>query len=607
MPKKKKKQADVSRNLDTSRRAKRCAESRRDPSSDGQQEAVGPRYVELIRVSGQAQVKAETPESQRRALDQLALSRPGIRIARLEALAVSGAIPLHETEQGQELLTLAAEGFDELRLWDIDRGLGARADDPRDRLAIFSTAREANAVLIDCGGRVIDPKLEVGELDYYLRTFFAAQERRKIVQRTRAGRQRIAADGGYTGAGLLPYGLEWDRNAKCWSINEEHAAIIREIYQRCLDGASFAAIADQLNASGKPAPIASRWHPSSIGRFLRRPAYRGEHKQEGISVQVPAIIDEATWHKVQRVLAGRARRKPSQISRSMCMSRIWCPCGQRMYVRVGKKNREYFYCRTRHDQWVHTYQRPRCEHYATTHRAVDIDPLVWEAVKNAITQREILQSATQGDEDSARKHCEELTRCETLLKRLTNSENEITRAFRNGELSTNAWRAQLKELATDRHTLERNRDLARAQIAAADSTTSSLAAAETQIDALAHRIRNATPEDRKTIIRSVIPGEKPFGITLWPDGKIEIKGVVAITPPSDPSAPSGPKGPPVVNTTQLPAILVGKTTRRTWERLHQAGRSGDRWNGTSHRRTTHRGGTREFHDPRAHLVQLRGA
>ncbi|MCG8419794.1 MAG: hypothetical protein MJE77_17815, partial [Proteobacteria bacterium] len=120
----------------------------------------------------------------RRSLDQLARRRSGVRVARIEALAVSAAIPLEQTAQGKELFTLADNEFDELRLWDIDRGLGARADDPRDRLAIFGIAREANAVIVDCSGRVIDPSKELGELDYYLRTFFAAQERRKIAQRT---------------------------------------------------------------------------------------------------------------------------------------------------------------------------------------------------------------------------------------------------------------------------------------------------------------------------------------------------------------------------------------------------------------------------------------
>ncbi|MCG8422229.1 MAG: recombinase family protein, partial [Proteobacteria bacterium] len=229
-------------------------------ADSGQPQTIGPRYVELVRVSGRGQVERETPESQRRSLDQLAGRRPGRRVARIEALAVSAAIPLEQTAQGKDLLMLADKGFDELRLWDIDRGLGARADDPRDRLAIFGIAREADAVIVDCAGRVIDPSKELGELDYYLRTFFAAQERRKIAQRTQAGRKRIAADGGYAGAGFVPYGLRWDRNRRKWSIDDSRAAIVRDVYRRCLDGQAAGTIANELNARGVPTQQGKRWH-----------------------------------------------------------------------------------------------------------------------------------------------------------------------------------------------------------------------------------------------------------------------------------------------------------------------------------------------------------
>ncbi|MCG8421333.1 MAG: hypothetical protein MJE77_25725, partial [Proteobacteria bacterium] len=151
----KEKQAQLSGELESAGTAAQPSTTVGDSADSGQRQAARPRYVELIRVSGRTQVERETPESQRRSLDRLARTRPGVRIARIEALAVSAAIPLEQTDQGQQLLELAGDGFDELRLWDVDRGLGARADDPRDRLAIFGIAREADAVIVDCNGRVI--------------------------------------------------------------------------------------------------------------------------------------------------------------------------------------------------------------------------------------------------------------------------------------------------------------------------------------------------------------------------------------------------------------------------------------------------------------------
>ncbi|MCG8425602.1 MAG: recombinase family protein [Proteobacteria bacterium] len=307
-----------------------------DSAESGRQQTARRRYVELIRVSGRGQVERETPESQRRSLDRLARTRPGIRIARIEALAVSAAIPLEQTDQGQQLIELASGGFDELRLWDVDRGLGARADDPRDRLAIFGIAREADAVIVDCSERVIDPNKELGELDYYLRTFFAAQERRKTAKRTRAGRKRIAADGGYAGAGFIPYGLTWDRTRRQWGIDCYRAAIVRDAYQRCLNGVTAATIASELNARDVPTQQGKRWHQSTVARMLRMPAYRGEHTQEGLTIRVPAIVDETTWFAVQRCLDMRPRRRRAKSTQSLCVGRIWCACGQRAYRRLAK-------------------------------------------------------------------------------------------------------------------------------------------------------------------------------------------------------------------------------------------------------------------------------
>ncbi|MCG8418067.1 MAG: hypothetical protein MJE77_09020, partial [Proteobacteria bacterium] len=65
-----------------------------------------------------------------------------------------------------------------------------------------------------------------------------------------------------------------------------------------------------------------------------------------------------------------------------------------------------------------------------------------------------------------------------------------------------------------------------------------------QLDELQDRVRAAAPEDRKAIIESVIPGEQPFGIVLWPDGKIDIRGAIPVPAESDVAKPSSLPGQP---------------------------------------------------------------
>ena len=94
------------------------------------------RYVELIRVSSKKQSDADTPEVQRRALDSLQQRRPGVLVERIEdgATGLSGALGLAERPDLQRLQALAQQrGFDELRVYDIDRL--TRSDDLRERAA----------------------------------------------------------------------------------------------------------------------------------------------------------------------------------------------------------------------------------------------------------------------------------------------------------------------------------------------------------------------------------------------------------------------------------------------------------------------------------------
>ncbi|MCG8420903.1 MAG: zinc ribbon domain-containing protein, partial [Proteobacteria bacterium] len=300
----------------------------------------------------------------------------------------------------------------------------------------------------------------------------------------------------------------------------------------------------------------------TVARMLRMPAYRGEHTQEGLTIRVPAIVDESIWFAVQRCLDMRPRRRRAQKTQSLCVGRIWCPCGQRAYIRLAR-GKEYIYCATRHDRKRGT----QFTHMGSL-RADQLDPVVWDTVAKAIAQPQYLRASMAGNDDSADKHREEFARCEQLLQRLVVNENEISRAFRRDELSAEAWRDQLKEIAADRRVLEHRRTMARERLAAADAAAFSLEAVETQLEALAARVRAAAGKDRKAIIESVIPGDQPYGVTIWPDGKIDIRGGIAV-PSASRRCHSTCQGKMVCLTTGWPeakSFLFGSLHRSIWSR-----------------------------------------
>ena len=176
-----------------------------------------PRFVELVRVSSSGQAARETPQIQRDALDRLQASHPGTLVERLEVKGgISGAATMERRTDLVRLQQLTRQrAYDEIRVYHLDRL--TRAEDPRERMAVLGMALDAGAVILDTSGRLIDPGDDsgMGELDFYLNTWAAAMERKRILRRTLDGRHRKAAAGHFI-QGRAPYGLAWDKEAASW-------------------------------------------------------------------------------------------------------------------------------------------------------------------------------------------------------------------------------------------------------------------------------------------------------------------------------------------------------------------------------------------------------
>jgi hypothetical protein len=189
-----------------------------------------------------------------------------------------------------------ARAFDELRVYKVDRL--TRSEDLGDRVEPFRLAKRAGALIVDCAGKIIDPKAPggAGELVYQLDTWMAAQERERIRDRTMAGKKQIAAMGSCLLAGRR-MGLTFvsDRAAKDsgrkpgWALNEREAATYRGSSSGC-GRREPPADGGPLHAEGVPSPGArsggrTRTHlatarkpvataSSSAGLDHRGPAYR---------------------------------------------------------------------------------------------------------------------------------------------------------------------------------------------------------------------------------------------------------------------------------------------------------------------------------------------
>ena len=153
-------------------------------------------------------------------------------------------------------------------------------------------------------------------------------------------------------SGSVPYGYLASKEDKGeWVIDEEAAAVVRRIFQMVMDGQSVNGIARTLRAEQIPIPSEHwkrigcpvrassyrdpyAWSATTLGYILKRPEYLGRkvlgktvcenyktkstrrtapEEQFVFEGAVPAIIDEETWHNVQR-LRETMRRTPKRSS-----------------------------------------------------------------------------------------------------------------------------------------------------------------------------------------------------------------------------------------------------------------------------------------------------
>ena len=166
--------------------------------------------------------------------------------------------------------------------------------------------------------RTLDSPIEKAMMA--LETFGAELERDKARQRTHDAMSRKAKAGHVTGGRVFGYDNvpvygELDAQGRKTrlhverKINDQEAAVVREIFERCTKGLGMRRIAKHLNDQEAPAPRSQQgrpraWAPSSVREVLYRPLYRGEivwnktRKRNTWGQTQQHARDEAEWLRV---------------------------------------------------------------------------------------------------------------------------------------------------------------------------------------------------------------------------------------------------------------------------------------------------------------------
>lgn len=190
--------------------------------------------------------------------------------------------------------------------------------------------------------------------------------------KVRSGLAASAREGFYVG-GVVPFGYllkpadkRGMRVRNKLAIKPAEAHVVKQMFDLYLKGLGIKAITTKLNAEGITNRSGRRWYTSTVARILTYSVYTGRYqfkptdwrtkktlpRTEWIEIPCPAIVDEATFQNVQRLLKERDPRvtPPRETTSDVLLSKIArCgSCGGALKAASGKSRNKsihhYYRC-----------------------------------------------------------------------------------------------------------------------------------------------------------------------------------------------------------------------------------------------------------------------
>jgi site-specific DNA recombinase len=278
-----------------------------------------------------------------------------------------------------------------------------------------------------------------GWLFFQMRGALAEYERAKLMERTHRGRTGRAQAGNPWG-GRVPLGYRYVNipRASCesctqrpqpatgvrgghWEVDEAEAALVRRIFTMCLSGMSTYAIALQLSreriltrGNGRRILKPGIWQASSVHRMLTNEAYAGRTyfgkykrtskttqrlrpREEWIAIQVPSILDEATFQAAQAQLARNRELSPRNKKREYHLRGGHLCCGRcgRAMTGAAYRNIRVYRCSS-----MGQVLDPDGRCYGQV-KADDVEPKVWAAAKYLLEHPELIAEQVRRRQDTA--------------------------------------------------------------------------------------------------------------------------------------------------------------------------------------------------------------
>ncbi len=227
----------------------------------------------------------------------------------------------------QQMMSRMRTGeFSHLLVWKIDR----ISRNLLDFASMYAELKKLGVTFVSKNEQ-FDTSSAMGEAMLKIILVFAELERNMTSERVTAVMLSRASGGQWNG-GRVPYGYDYDKESKTFSINESEASNILKMYDAYLNGSSFLDITKEFNANGIKTKSGSNWTPTTVCKILTSRFYLGEYQynlhkdgmggapaylkpeKEWITItdHHPAIINEEQWERCAAIRSSKHRNGLTQ-------------------------------------------------------------------------------------------------------------------------------------------------------------------------------------------------------------------------------------------------------------------------------------------------------
>jgi site-specific DNA recombinase len=465
--------------------------------------------------------------------------------------------------------------FDAVLVTDLDRLSRSRDSGETSRI---TKCFEKNSIrIVTSGGQNFD----LSDIHDHVFSAFgflmSSYEKRQFLERSKRGRVQAWKDGRYTGSNIA-YGYIWEKEEKAFRIVAEEAEIVKMIYRLCIDeDLGSIRIAQELNRLGIPTRSEKQypqklkkyeenlkkdregerprtpysWNPSVVDYILTSSTYIGvqvvnkktgkdgkvtKHKDEWIDIPYPAIVTQAYQGRAD---AARQRRKKFKVGYAkhlyLCTGVLFCQhCGHRLggITQKGRKpghaTQSYYKCVGRGQKG-----NGSCGCELPYFYADEIDRQVWEVVVDLVKRPGMLKQVVDRIDPEAEGFTEkDQQEIENSLEVIGNGRRKIINLVGKGVITEDQAAGQLGEMSQEEKVLKARGEEIENWIRARNLREHEMLGFEQKLQSLRGRIDDLSFEEKRKLLKTIVPGDEIHHIAVSKDGNLTIRGVIDFSGPA---------------------------------------------------------------------------